>query len=104
MTDLVPAADIERIVGVPRDATKHLARAVSATQTVYVLHSRECLDSGVDLRACRYSLALDRGIQEDIWSRHCDTPVEVRIRDTRLVPVQSIPGGQGAIDFGGGAT
>ncbi|WP_439030252.1 hypothetical protein [Gordonia terrae] len=101
MTDLVPSAEIERIVGVPRHDTKHLARAVSATQTVFVLHSRECLDSGIDLRVCRYSLALDRGIQEDIWSRHCDTPVEIRIRDTRLVPVQSMPGGQGALDIGG---
>ncbi|AMS02809.1 hypothetical protein SEA_YEEZY_64 [Gordonia phage Yeezy] len=64
MTDLVPSADIERIVGVPRDATKHLARAVSSTQTVYVLHSRG-------------------------------------IRDTRLVPVQTLPDGQAGLEFGG---
>ncbi|QDF17514.1 hypothetical protein SEA_PHROSTEDPHLAKE_71 [Gordonia phage PhrostedPhlake] len=102
MSELVPAADIERIVGTPRHDTKHLARAVSATQTVFILHSRECLDSGIDVRRCRYSLALDRGIQEDLWSRHCDAPVEIRIRDTHLVPVQTLPDGQASIEFAGG--
>ncbi|ATN90875.1 hypothetical protein SEA_LYSIDIOUS_70 [Gordonia phage Lysidious] len=101
MTDLVPAADIERIVGTPRHDTKHLARAVSATQTVFILHSRECIDSGIDLRRCRYSRALDHGIQEGLWSRHCDTPVEIRIRDTHLVPAQNLPDGQASIEFDG---
>ncbi|QCG77653.1 hypothetical protein HOV42_gp70 [Gordonia phage Fairfaxidum] len=101
MTDLVPHGEIERIVGTPRHATKHIARAVSATQTVFILHSRECLDSGIDLRRCRYSLALDRGIEADLWSRHCDAPVEIRIRDAHLVPIRTLPDGQVAIELGG---
>ena len=38
MSDLVNPADIERIVGVQRHPKRHYARAVSAEQTVYILH------------------------------------------------------------------
>lgn len=62
MSDLVPTADIERIVGIERHQTAHYARAVSAEETVYILHSHDCKNSGIDLRECRYSIALDRGI------------------------------------------
>lgn len=88
MSDLVPREDIEGIVGAPRHATKHQARAVSAEQTVYILHSHACLDHGGDLRDCPYSLALDNGIRPDEWTE--DAPVTVRIEGafqaTRLVP------------------
>lgn len=59
MTDLVPAEDIERIVGAPRHPTLHIARAVSAEERVYILHSQACKDSTPDLRTCRYSRDLD---------------------------------------------
>jgi hypothetical protein len=54
MSALVPATDIERIVGVDRHATDHWGRAVSAEQTVYILHAAECLASGIDLRDCNF--------------------------------------------------
>src|SRR6516225_10738811 len=59
LTDLVPAKDIERIVGVARHPIEHWGRAVSTEQTVYILHSKECLDKGGELRDCPYSEALD---------------------------------------------
>lgn len=91
MTDLVPAEDIERIVGIERHLTRHYARAVSAEQTVYILHSRDCRDLGDDLRDCRFSRALDKGIDEGIWMDHEDKPVRVEVtRMGRLVPV--VPG------------
>lgn len=102
MTDLVPADQIERIVGVARHQVKHYARAVTATQTMYILHSQECVDTGRDLRRCRYSLALDNDdLEDDLWTQHCDQPVEIRIQETQLVPV--INGTQDALDLGGEA-
>ncbi len=67
MTDLVPTADIERLVGARRHPIHHLARLDSASSTVYILHSLTCLDSGIDLRECRWSLSLDAGIREEEW-------------------------------------
>lgn len=88
MTDLVPTEDIERIVGIDRHPTGHFGRAVSADETVYILHSRECLDSGIDLRDCRFSIALDEGIWEQDWADHEDIPVCLMILQDRLVPVR----------------
>lgn len=90
MSDLVPAEDIERIVGIARHPTGHFGRAVSAEQTVYILHSRECLDSGIDLRDCRFSEALDRGIWAQAWADHEDMPVCLMILQDRLVPVKTV--------------
>jgi hypothetical protein len=88
VADLVPTEDIERIVGATRHRWFHQARAVSAEQTVYVLHSQKCLDSGIDLRECPYSLALDHGIRVEEWRQ--DEPVMVHIEGDygkeRLVP------------------
>lgn len=67
MTKLVPREDIERIVGFPRQRHDHVARLVSAEGKVYILHSRECLESSIDLRYCSHSLALDAGIDEADW-------------------------------------
>ncbi|MCV7255302.1 hypothetical protein H7J86_24365 [Mycobacterium hackensackense] len=86
MTDLVPADQIEQIVGIKRHDTKHYGRAVSAEEQVYILHSRECKDSGVDLRQCPYSLALDNGIQIESWVDLEDIAVALVIVDDRLVP------------------
>lgn len=92
MSDLVDASDIERIVGVPRHTREHFARAVSAEKTVYILHSHECRDSGIDLRDCPWSLALDRGIDIAEWVE--DQPVRVRVRAGRLVPGPVSAGGE----------
>lgn len=94
MSNLVPTEDIERIVGVDRHWSLHLARAVSAEQKVYVLHSQqcweECEDAPEDLKECPYSLALDNGIDESEWMEHEDKPVIVSIEgswgSSRLVP------------------
>lgn len=83
MTDLVPADQIEQIVGMSRQPLVHLGRAVTAEQTVYILHSQACKDSGIDLRKCRYSVALDRGIDPEMWIE--DQPVVLRIAAHRLV-------------------
>ena len=84
MTELVPADEIESIVGRKRSVKDHYARAVSAEQTVYILHSRECLDMHADLRECPWSLALDRGIDLDEWV--VDVPLTVYVRSGRLLP------------------
>lgn len=86
MSDLVPASDIERIVGVSRHPQAHYGRAVSSEQRVYILHSEECRDSGIDLRDCPFSLALDRGIELGVWAGREDAPVNVHVRHGRLVP------------------
>lgn len=90
MTDRVPASEIEGVVGRHRHPTDHYARAVTAEQRVYILHSRKCLDSTPDLRDCPFSFALDRGITDEVpWSRwqHVpDRPVRVRVLRGWLVP------------------
>ena len=87
MTDLVPTDQIERIVGARRHPHQHLGRAVSAEQTVYILHSEKCRDSGTDLRECAYSKALDNGIDLDWWKAHEDKPVVLAPYHDRLIPV-----------------
>lgn len=79
MTRLESAATIETKVGAPRHATDHLGRAVSVMQRVYILHSTECLESGIDLRSCRYSTALDQGIDLRIWDGFEDQVVTLMI-------------------------
>ena len=86
MSDLVDRSSIEEIVGAQRDQTEHLGRAVSTEQTVYILHSQQCLDSGIDLRECRYSAALDRGINLKVWEDLQDRPVVLGVGQGRLVP------------------
>lgn len=90
MTDLVPTEDIERIVGTKRRYAVHYGRAVSAEETVYILHSKVCLESGTDLRECRFSRALDRGIDMEVWEGHEDTPVALAIWDGHLVPLSEV--------------
>lgn len=86
MSNLVPSEDIETFLASPRHPTRHLARAVSANQTVYILHSKRCLDSGIDLRDCVYSLALDEGIDLDRWEQ--DKAVHAIIEFGMLVPCE----------------
>lgn len=87
MTNLVPPDIIEEIVGARRHPVQHLARAVSVMQTVYVLHSEKCKASGIDLRDCPYSKALDLGIDPDDWRGSEDRPVVVAIIHDRLFPL-----------------
>lgn len=80
MTRLEPAHRIEKIVGAKRHPTDHLARAVSAEQRVYILHSAECAAPWHrDLRDCEYSLALDLGIDLHIWHDFRDQVVTLAI-------------------------
>ena len=89
MTNLVPTDQIEAIVGARRHADRHIARADTAEQMVYILHSHECRDSGIDLRDCEFSIALDAGINPPQWrtAEAEDIPVYVEVLRGRLVPV-----------------
>lgn len=87
MTNLVPADEIESIVGVPRHETAHIGRAVSASQTVFIMHSRECLRTQADLRDCPFSQALDVGILVERWTE--DVAVPLTLQDGRLEPDRS---------------
>jgi hypothetical protein len=87
VTDLVPADKIVQIVGATRHRTDHIGRATSSKQMVYILHSHECRVSGIDLRDCPYSLALDRGIDPDEWVQ--DVATVLRIVDGRLLPKET---------------
>lgn len=91
MSDLVPAGDIEQIVGATRHRKAHYGKAVSAEQTVYILHSHQCRDSGIDLRDCRFSVALDRGIDLGMWAKYQDIPFVLGIWDGRLIPIGPVP-------------
>jgi hypothetical protein len=84
MVELVDPQMIEVIVGASRHRTLHFGRAVSAEERVYILHSVECSTSQ-DVKVCEYSLALDKGIDEDEWVK--DLAVVLRItEDGRLMP------------------
>lgn len=89
MTEIVSADRIEQIVGARRHPTHHLGRAVSADQDVYILHSQACKDSGLDLRTCSYSAALDLGIDPADWED--DTTVSLVIQRGTLVPLDFLP-------------
>lgn len=89
MTERVPADEIEGIVGRRRDLDRHFARAVSAEQTVYILHSHECLVEHEDLRECLFSVALDAGIDVAEWVE--DEALVVEVHDGRLRPKPTYP-------------
>lgn len=92
MADLVPTDQIERIVGASRHPLRHLGRAVSAEQTVYILHSGRCYASGIDLRDCSYSRWLDHGIDPAEWQGWEDKPVVLNVnRHGRLIPDRIAP-------------
>ena len=99
MTTLVPPDRIESLVGARRHRAAHIGRAVAAEQTVYILHSQVCKNSGIDLRECRFSLALDRGIVAEQWRGQEDRPVFLGVWNERLVPIRTCetPFEEGAI-------
>jgi hypothetical protein len=92
MTRLVPATDIEQLVGAKRHATEHIGRAVSAEKTVYVLHSEDCRDrhdaGERDLRDCPFAIAQDYGILLEDWEGHEDQPVGLSIETGLLTPTE----------------
>lgn len=88
MSELVDSSEIEAIVGVQRHATDHYGRAVSASQTFYILHSQECRDSTNDLRECIYSQALDHGLRPSLWRPFEDKPVQLIVVGDTLAPVR----------------
>ncbi|WP_032363992.1 hypothetical protein [Rhodococcoides fascians] len=99
MSEIVPAEDIEKIVGAPRAHRDHIGRAVSKEQRVYILHSKQCLASRQDVRTCEYSIAMDRGIDVEYWWLGCeDMPVVLAIRGPHLVPLRKV---DSARAFGG---
>lgn len=89
MTTLVPPDRIESLVGARRHRKAHIGRAVATEQTVYILHSQVCKNSGIDLRECRFSLALDRGIVAEQWQGQEDRPVFLGVWNERLVPIRT---------------
>lgn len=93
MTEIVPADVIERLVGWRRHNRAHIGRAVSTEEVVYILHSAACRDSGIDLRDCRFSLALDEGIDLNRWAGYEDRPVVLGVWESKLVPLRApLPG------------
>lgn len=87
MSALVDPERIEAIVGARRHELLHLGRAVSSEEQVYVMHSTACRSALADLRSCRYSVALDRGIDGARWVGWMDQPVILLITvDGLLVP------------------
>lgn len=85
--ELVDTDKIESIVGIQRDEHRHWGRAVSSEQSVYILHSKSCVDSGKDLRYCYYSKALAEGINTNKWAGALDRPVKLGVEEGRIVPV-----------------
>lgn len=83
MSRLENPKDMERIVGVERHATVHFGLAVSADPVakmrLYILHSKECVATGLDLRECLYSIALDLGLDVGLWKYDQDRPVVLAI-------------------------
>lgn len=82
MTNLVPVDQIEAIVGAKRQTSFHLGCDSRSEEAFFILHSQDCKDSGIDLRECEFSLALDRGIIPEEFRR--DVPYRLRIVDGRL--------------------
>ena len=86
MSNRVPAEEIEQLVGHVRVQRVHYGRAVSDEKMFYVLHSKNCLEENPDLRRCVFSVALDAGIDEDLWSRYMDQPMMLSIVAGQLYP------------------
>ena len=86
MTDLVDPSEIEQLVGARRHPVVHIGRADSEKQTFFILHSQKCVDSGIDLRECRFSTTLDSGLHESLWFGLEDQPQIIAISSRGLFP------------------
>ncbi|MCJ1709266.1 hypothetical protein [Microbacterium sp. VKM Ac-2923] len=81
MSEVQDSDVVEAVVGTERREDEHVGRAVTAEERMYVLHSRRCIESGIDVRACAFSASLDRGIDLNVWRDHMDAPVVLGIGD-----------------------
>lgn len=55
----IPAEVALAKVGAERSQVLHWGRGSEKDQTFYILHSIDCIESGIDLTTCPYSVALD---------------------------------------------
>lgn len=88
MTDLVPAGQIENIVGARRHPFRHIARGVTPEDRLYILHPDDCRARHADLRDCPWSQALDRGAVA--WLPP-GVPMLVNVRDGQLITAGDVP-------------
>lgn len=90
ITTLVDVNDIENIVGYRRHPEFHIARAISEEEHIYVLHSKDCHKANDDPTTCPFSVAVDAGIDTDLWQYYYDAPVRVYVdpQDGKLWPVR----------------
>lgn len=86
----IDPGDIERIVGAPRASRVHIGHAITAESMLYVMHSQECLDSGIVHTDCIYAQALDREINPEAWIGFANQPVVLRVWDGRLIPDRGV--------------
>lgn len=89
MSEPVPREKIEEIVGHARHPRIHYGRAVSETETFYILHSQQCLEQYDDLSYCPFSIAMDLGLNLPMWAFHMDQPVPIGVYDGELLPLQA---------------
>lgn len=92
---IVPPSEIEGIVGTVRHEYHHFARAVSAEEMIYLLHSAQCRDWDASFRSCAFAQAHTAGLSRSMWAGHEDKPVQVVLVNGRLTPIQS------AMEIGG---
>jgi hypothetical protein len=84
---LVPSQDIERIVGARRHPLRHIGRAVSDEQRLYIMHSAKCVAETSELTECSYSkLLAEKGLSFDAWHDWMDRPVVLVEGPHGLVP------------------
>jgi len=70
MAEKMTPEDVDRVFssrGVNRHTNVHVAIALSEDQTVYVLHSKKCLERTGGRFDCEFTDALQWGIEVDDW-------------------------------------
>lgn len=87
MSSLVPANQIEQLVGARRHPLYHFICGRSADGLAYILHPDECRAMWDDLRDCPWSLALDRRT----YYLPPDEPFIVRYRQGELEVSGPVP-------------
>lgn len=85
---------IETKMGVSRHQRLHIAMVCPDETMVYLSHPEECEARLNDrsLTECKYSYAMDTGIQTKIWTRAMNSPQFVIINHQgTLSPVEPVP-------------
>lgn len=95
MTIDVEWGELTRVLGIDkRHPTIHFARADSASQYVYIMHSVHCLETVEDFWGCEYAAALRRGILKEapwsVWEGCLDRTVAIEVRDGWLYPLMNV--------------